>query len=684
MRIAQALLLILVCAVLVGSSIGSIAQDPHVSEGPEPGTSKVGASIVPENLPETQAIAEEVPRGSFETLRNLVTQPAPAGPPGQITEDASALSAAPSAPTLTTNFDGIHATGWFPPDPVIAAGPNHLIQAVNASIRISTKSGLTLSTASFASWWSPVFTGTFIFDPQVLYDQDSDRWVLLTVARADASQRSWYLLSTSKTPDPTGEWCVWALDATLDGATPSSNWADFPKLGLDDQALYVTSNQFTFPGFLGLELPQYGKLRVMEKGQFYDNTCGPIRWWDFWNMKNADEIIPVFALQPAHSFGGPGKEYLINAHNPILADSVTVWSVTNPATTPTLTREATLPVAPFHIPASAEQLGSTFRIDTGLAYLTNAVYRNGSLYSAQTVPCFLIYSCARFLRIDVAGPTVTLDETYGAAGSYYFYPVIMPDPSGNMVAVFSRSSASEFAGVRYTSRRAMDPAFQASAALKAGAASYVQLDGFGRNRWGDYSGSALDPVDPTRVWVNGEFADSPANTWGTWVGEVDSTSGEPPVPCPASTVLGNASEGNSRLTTLYRFRDEVMAGSPEGRRYIRLYYRHAREGSWLLLRNHALRQEARGVLTRILPTLQAVLAGRPAKVTPADALAVERLMDRVSAEASSELRRAVARLRADLRRGAFSSLLRTRVRAGISTRPATPSAPTQRRQADLP
>lgn len=614
---------------------------------------------MPANLPEIPAVAREVPRASFKSLRRLLPRSTPAGPPSQITEDESALPVAPSAPTLTTDFEGIPATGWFPPDPVIAAGPSHLIQAVNASIRISTKGGLTVSTTSFASWWSPVFPGTFIFDPQVLYDQDSERWVILTLARDDTSQQSFYLLSTSKTPDPTGEWCVWALDAKLDGSTPSGNWADFDKLGTDDQALYITSNQFSFSSPIGLEIPQYAKLRVMEKGQFYANTCGPVAWSDFWAMANVDGI-PVFTLQPAHSFGKPGKEYLINAANPILGASVTVWSVTDPATTPTLTREATLPVSWFILPPSAEQPGSTNRIDTGSAGLTKAVYRDGSLYSAQTVGCFFGNSCARFLRIDLAGPTLTLDETYGAAGFYYFYPEIMADPSGNMVAVFNRSGPSEFAGVRYTNRRTTDPSFQASAALKPGDASYVQVDDAGRDRFGDYSSTALDPLDPTRVWVFGEFASTPPNTWGTWVGEVDSTSGEPPGPCPASAVLGNAPGGRSMLSTLYRFRDEVMAGSAIGRRYIRSYYRNAREGTWLLLRNRALRQEARGVLTRILPTLQAVLAGRQAKVSPADALAVEHLMDGVSAEASPELRRAVAGLRADLRRGTFSSLSRTR------------------------
>lgn len=54
--------------------------------------------------------------------------------------------------------------------------------------------------------------------------------------------------------------------------------------------------------------------------------------------------------------------------------------------------------------------------------------------------------------------------------------------------------------------------------LKSGEASYVGLDGSGRNRWGDCSGAAIDQVDGRLVWFYSMYAARPANTWGTWVG----------------------------------------------------------------------------------------------------------------------------------------------------------------------
>ena len=39
------------------------------------------------------------------------------------------------------------------------------------------------------------------------------------------------------------------------------------------------------------------------------------------------------------------------------------------------------------------------------------------------------------------------------------------------------------------------------------------IPGVDRNRWGDYSGISLDPVDETQFWVFGEFADVRESTW---------------------------------------------------------------------------------------------------------------------------------------------------------------------------
>ena len=88
-----------------------------------------------------------------------------------------------------------------------------------------------------------------------------------------------------------------------------------------------------------------------------------------------------------------------------------------------------------------------------------------------------------------------------------------------MAMVFNRSCTTEFASIRYATRMNGGP-LSPSSQLKAGEASYVKTFGGSRNRWGDYNGIAVDPADPTRVWMFAEYAASLANTWGTWFGQV--------------------------------------------------------------------------------------------------------------------------------------------------------------------
>jgi hypothetical protein len=47
--------------------------------------------------------------------------------------------------------------------------------------------------------------------------------------------------------------------------------------------------------------------------------------------------------------------------------------------------------------------------------------------------------------------------------------------------------------------------FGAPMLLKAGVDDYEALDGIGRNRWGDYSATVVDPADPFSFWTFQEF-----------------------------------------------------------------------------------------------------------------------------------------------------------------------------------
>jgi hypothetical protein len=432
---------------------------------------------------------------------------APAGP--QAFEAALEPAAAPVG---SVNFAGIAATGWIPPDCTMAVGPSHVLLSVNSSVAIYGKAGgPPLLQRTLTQWFSNVVQGLTIFDPKALFDQHAGRWVLLAVAFRQNPNRSVVLLSISASSDPLGSWRNYVFNAMVDGATTTNNWADFPALGVDAQALYVTANMFAFGGGF-----QYAKIRVIPKAGPYSG--GPAPFFDFVRMRNPDNTL-AFTLQPCHTFGAPMVEYLVNSRFPS-GNSLTVWRITNPLA-PLLTR-ASVTIAPYSLPPNADQKGGPPPLNTGDVRVLHAVFRGDSIWAVfTTVRNWGAGNRAsvHWVQIRAAANALVQQGVFGARDFHYFYPAASPDNNGSMTLVFSRSGASQFGSIGFTGRRSTDPPgqLQPSVLLKTGAAHYQALDGGGRNRWGDYNGVAADPANPRVIWFYSEFA-SAVNTWGTWVG----------------------------------------------------------------------------------------------------------------------------------------------------------------------
>jgi hypothetical protein len=100
---------------------------------------------------------------------------------------AAAPPAAAAVPlSLVANFPGISFNGWFPYDATLAAGPEHVMAAVNARVAFYTKgTGTAVLQRTLVQWFSGVVQNAKIFDPKVLYDQFAGRWVLLAVGLAE-------------------------------------------------------------------------------------------------------------------------------------------------------------------------------------------------------------------------------------------------------------------------------------------------------------------------------------------------------------------------------------------------------------------------------------------------------------------------------------------------------------------
>ena len=425
---------------------------------------------------------------------------------------------APTAdpPTLGSSFQAIgDDISYIPPDTHGAVGPTHVMTTLNNLVRIHTRSGGTVSTATLQSFWSGV-TSTAPFDPRVVYEPYSDRWI--TVAGADpAKAASAILLAVSATSDPTGTWYRYRFDADASNST----WCDYPTLGFNKDWIVVQCNMFTISGsFSG------SKVFVFHKSNLYSNLS---------DTPTTTNLSGYGAThQPAVTYSNTlSTEYLMNSWN---GDDgagfgyVRIYSITAPS--------ETVVAGPFVAVSSpwryagtttdfAPQSGSSNKINTGDDRMQNLVYRNGSLWAAQTawLPSGSpTRSAAQWWQVTPAGSV----QQFGRVddGSHHFaYPSIAVNQNGDAVLGYSRFGSSQFASANYSYRAASDPSstMQADTVLKAGEASYYKTYSGTRNRWGDYSFSAVDPVNDTDFWTVQEYAWTPSlgyDRWSTWWGQL--------------------------------------------------------------------------------------------------------------------------------------------------------------------
>ena len=424
------------------------------------------------------------------------------------------------APGVVLDFEGSRDPGnYIPPDPHMAAGPNHVIVVDNSRFIIFDKKGNQLLTVYAQSWFNTLIPSSNPFDCQIIYDHFAGRWVQQWMTVNESNQTSYWMLSVSDDSDPFGIWWNYALPNHLNGSINVFNWGDYPKLGYDHQAIYVSGRQFSFAG-TGFA---YSKLRILPKTQLYSLSGGPVNYTDIWNFRDpnnpgagAVDGPPIACLH----LDSTDTAYLVVDSPYNTSTFITLWKITNPlSSTPTVTA-VNIPTAQAGRPPNANQLGGgTPRIDSGRRAYRTAVYKNGNIWTSTAISggTAFAYAFARYVRLNAVNNTLLEDAALGANGYYYLYPAVMVDEDDNLVMVFTRSADNEYAAAAFTGRRASDPAGLApSVVVKEGEANYIKTFGGERNRWGDYMGIALDPVNQNTIWGFIEYAESPANTWGIW------------------------------------------------------------------------------------------------------------------------------------------------------------------------
>ncbi len=425
---------------------------------------------------------------------------------------------------LLNSFAGIPMTNFIPPDPVIAAGPNHIIICANSVFRILDKEGHVLKIISASSWWSPAWPDEN-GDPQVIYDFYAGRWVLVWMQVNSSSQTAGNLIAYSDDSNPLGLWYMYRLDTKMHGTVPSNTWGDYPHIGFDEEAIYIMTRCIDFSG-AGL---QYNKIRIISKAELYSSNGGPLTYTDIWDIRKPGEGASgprLDCIHPAVSYSpGSGAWFYwaagVYGGNPVSSNFYAIYKLNNPLTNPVL-RGKVLPVQTYTSPPLANQLGGGLGIET-IGWITaRPVIRDGYLYAAHDIQNTLYpaYSSIKYMKIDLSTASLIDNVEYGLQGYFYLFPALMVDKDHNIAITFSRSADNEYIGAFYSTRFANDPpGLSPSQPIAEGKGNYVLTYSGSINRWGDYFGIYLDPTDDYEFWMISEYA-AATNVWSTYVGRV--------------------------------------------------------------------------------------------------------------------------------------------------------------------
>ena len=518
--------LILTALLITALSVNSIAQlDSVFYQGPAAGSVPSGVMVTLNQFTFDAPAADEN-RIADRNLEIPYFDPSPADldlnnvPDYVYVEDNKPRESDRNsdAQTVVLNkWDGIAMGNSIPPDPIVAVGPDHVIACVNSMFRVWDKEGNILAHVNADSWISPVI-GSGAFDPQIIYDHYENRWFMLWDWQDNATQQGWFIISYSENSNPFGTWYMYKMDAKVNGTTNSGTWGDFPQIGYDEEAIYINSRSFTFAGSL-----LYNRIRILKKSELYSSNGGPLPFVDIWNIgrPNVPSDKPD-VLEPAITYTPGQGGYFFNTLQ--FGGVYTIlYKIINPASATPRLRGRTLVVNTYGFAPNAGQLGGGTGIESGGSKHRHApIVRDNYLYAAHPIANSTnsAFSSVRYYKVDLGTTTILEQAELGAIGYYYLYPALAIDKDHNIAVTFSRSATTEYVGAFVSTKYASDPpGLNPSIMLQEGLGNYVVTFGGTRNRWGDYMGIQLDPVNEYDVWTFTEYVRA-TNTWGTYVGRI--------------------------------------------------------------------------------------------------------------------------------------------------------------------
>jgi hypothetical protein len=461
-------------------------------------------------------------------------------------------SVASVASSVLSNFNGTSSNDsrktnfnqeFEPPDQGLCVGNGYVLEPVNSAYRIFKTNGKTLEGPSNVNDLFDQGSTQFTSDPRCYYDPTTNTWfatiLFLSGGEAVDGKSSQLDIAVNSSGNPENIWTQYEIDTTNIGGNGCPCFGDQPTLGIDQDNLYVSTNEFSIlgPEFNGAQVYAFSKKDLV--------AGSPAHFAHFGNLHIGGTLAA--SVQPATSTGNPSAEFFLSTQDSQAGDKdatngagsvIGVWAMTNrtalqhghsPVLSSTLISSET-----YGQPPAAAQKGATSTIDSGDDRMQQTQFINGNVWGELTSSVTIAHDAtvragAAWFSVHpsisnnhIGTSTIQHQGYVVMAGNNVIYPALQVLPSGNAAMVFSVTGADHFPSAAYAALGAGQSAFGPIHIVANGTGPYALAS----SRWGDYSWAVIDPSG-NGVWMATEYVPPLASqtpdrqsNWGTRVFEV--------------------------------------------------------------------------------------------------------------------------------------------------------------------
>ncbi len=379
----------------------------------------------------------------------------------------------------------------IPPDTMGAVGINHIVEVTNNEYALFNKTtgALLLSLTPDQFWTLAGAPPNSQFDPRIIYDPASNRWFVTAI---DGGNPNTIYVAVSNTEDPTdGFQSVSFVGDTLGNI----RFNDYDTLAVDADGLYITTNNF-IGGFADVSIYSIPKADLIAAVPAASNIT---------RFENLDASDFGFTLQPVVDFGASNGKASFLATNGGAGNRLYLTELSDTGTNNAqLLGTTEIFVDNYQSPQGGNQPFDATPLNYDDSRITgNVVKVNGTIWGVHGTLTDSGTDGVRWYQIDEATQTVLQSGTLEDPSLDMIYPSIAINEDGQAVIGMTLTGPGQFASTAavFGETQNGQMTFNAPVVLQNGVNIYEVFDGSGRNRWGDYSATVVDPINDKTFWT---------------------------------------------------------------------------------------------------------------------------------------------------------------------------------------